>query len=68
MRYQLTYSTHASHNIRGAVSCCILGMTEEGYAAVAYGLERINSEVAAWMRRDLLPGGQFAQPPFEAMG
>lgn len=35
---------------------------------VAYGLERINAEVAAWMRGDILPGGKYAQPPFQAMG
>lgn len=36
--------------------------------AVSYGLERINAEVAAWMRGDILPGGKYAQPPFAAMG
>ncbi|GBF98464.1 ser thr phosphatase [Raphidocelis subcapitata] len=34
---------------------------------VAYGIERMNAEVAAWMRRDRTPDG-FASPPFLAMG
>jgi len=43
-------------------------------AHAAYGLERMNAEVAAWMRRDRLPAdeedeeGGFAAPPFLAMG
>jgi hypothetical protein len=38
-------------------------------AHVNYGLERMNAEVAAWMRRDALPDGEgFASPPFLAMG
>jgi hypothetical protein len=37
--------------------------------AVNYGLERMNSEVAAWMRRDKLPDDEgYATPPFLAMG
>lgn len=36
---------------------------------VNYGLERMNSEVAAWMRRDKLPDDDgYATPPFLAMG
>lgn len=34
---------------------------------VQYGIERMNSEVAAWMRRDKVEDG-FASPPFLAMG
>ncbi|KIZ02868.1 Uncharacterized protein MNEG_5094 [Monoraphidium neglectum] len=34
---------------------------------VAYGIDRINAEVAAWMRRDRVEDG-FAGPPFPAMG
>jgi hypothetical protein len=38
-------------------------------AAVTYGLERMNAEVAAWMRRDKLEDEEgFASPPFLAMG
>lgn len=38
-------------------------------AAVAYGVERMNGEVAAWMRRDKVEDGNgFASPPFPAMG
>lgn len=37
-------------------------------AHVNHGIERINAEVAAWMRRDPLPHGGFAPPPFVAMG
>ena len=33
-----------------------------------YGLERINAEVAAWMRGDRLSDGSRAPPPFLAMG
>lgn len=37
--------------------------------AVNYGLERMNAEVAAWMRRDKLMDEEgFATPPFLAMG
>ena len=37
--------------------------------AVAYGIERMNAEVAAWMRRDRSPDvNGFASPPFLAMG
>lgn len=35
---------------------------------VQHGIERINGEVAAWMRRDQLPSGGHAPPPFIAMG
>jgi len=35
---------------------------------VKYGLEKINAEVAAWMRADTVPEGGFAPPPFIAMG
>jgi hypothetical protein len=35
---------------------------------VQYGLERINAEVAAWMRGDRLIDGSRAPPPFLAMG
>eukprot|EP00879_Flechtneria_rotunda_P009469 GHRR01009912.1.p1 GENE.GHRR01009912.1~~GHRR01009912.1.p1 ORF type:complete len:207 (+),score=39.02 GHRR01009912.1:828-1448(+) len=36
---------------------------------VNYGLERMNAEVAAWMRRDKLPDEDgYATPPFLAMG
>jgi hypothetical protein len=35
---------------------------------VKHGIERINAEVAAWMRRDQLPSGGYAPPPFVAMG
>lgn len=35
---------------------------------VHHGIQRINSEVAAWMRRDRLPSGGHAPPPFIAMG
>jgi hypothetical protein len=37
---------------------------------VEYGIERMNAEVAAWMRRDRAPDddGGFASPPFLAMG
>lgn len=35
---------------------------------VQYGLERINAEVAAWMRGDRLSDGSRAPPPFLAMG
>ncbi|KAG2442518.1 hypothetical protein HXX76_002604 [Chlamydomonas incerta] len=35
---------------------------------VEYGIERLNSEVAAWMRGDDIPEGNKAQPPFLAMG
>ncbi|KIZ04329.1 Uncharacterized protein MNEG_3627 [Monoraphidium neglectum] len=34
---------------------------------VAYGIEKMNSEVAAWMRRDKVEDG-YASPPFLAMG
>ncbi|KAI8465678.1 MAG: protein ser/thr phosphatase [Monoraphidium minutum] len=34
---------------------------------VHYGIERMNAEVAAWMRRDRVEEG-FASPPFLAMG
>lgn len=34
----------------------------------AYGLERLNNEVSAWMRGDKLPDGGRAVPPFLAMG
>lgn len=33
-----------------------------------YGVERINAEVAAWMRADETESGGFAPPPFIAMG
>jgi hypothetical protein len=37
--------------------------------AVNYGLERMNIEVASWMRRDRLTDEEgFATPPFLAMG
>jgi hypothetical protein len=35
---------------------------------VNYGIERINAEVAAWMRRDKVLSGGHAPPPFIAMG
>lgn len=35
---------------------------------VKYGLERLNLEVAAWMRGDRGPDGEKAPPPFLAMG
>jgi hypothetical protein len=35
---------------------------------VKHGIQRINAEVAAWMRRDQLPSGGHAPPPFIAMG
>lgn len=35
---------------------------------VEYGIERINSEVAAWMRGDQLLDGSLAPPPFIALG
>lgn len=35
---------------------------------VQYGLERINAEVAAWMRGDRLSDGSRAPPPYLAMG
>lgn len=35
---------------------------------VQYGLERMNAEVAAWMRADSNEGGGTAAPPFIAMG
>ena len=37
-------------------------------AHVKHGIEQINAEVAAWMRRDQLPSGGHAPPPFIAMG
>ncbi len=36
--------------------------------AVEYGIERLNSEVAAWMRGDDIADGNKAHPPFLAMG
>ena len=36
--------------------------------SVAYGIERLNAEVAAWMRFDQAPNGGHAPPPFLAMG
>lgn len=36
--------------------------------AVKYGLERLNMEVAAWMRGDVAADGSLAPPPFLAMG
>lgn len=38
------------------------------FCAVTYGLERMNREVAAWMRGDLVGGSQYSQPPYIAMG
>lgn len=35
---------------------------------VEYGIERLNAEVAAWMRGDEQPDGTRASPPFLAMG
>lgn len=35
---------------------------------IKYGLEKINAEVAAWMRGDQMSDGGFAPPPFIAMG
>jgi len=35
--------------------------------SVQYGIEKMNAEVAAWMRRDKTEDG-FASPPFLAMG
>ncbi|KXZ56724.1 hypothetical protein GPECTOR_1g652 [Gonium pectorale] len=35
---------------------------------VEYGVERLNREVAAWMRGDETPDGQKSPPPFLAMG
>jgi hypothetical protein len=35
---------------------------------VKYGLERLNAEVAAWMRGDRMEDGSHARPPFYAMG
>lgn len=35
---------------------------------VKYGLEKINAEVAAWMRADKTEEGGYAPPPFIAMG
>ncbi|GLC38946.1 hypothetical protein PLESTB_000464400 [Pleodorina starrii] len=35
---------------------------------VEYGIERLNSEVAAWMRGDQQPDGSKCTPPFLAMG
>jgi len=35
---------------------------------VNYGLEKLNAEVAAWMRADRTPEGGKAAPPFLAMG
>lgn len=42
-------------------------MVEAG-DAVKYGLERLNMEVAAWMRGDVDEDGSLAPPPFLAMG
>jgi hypothetical protein len=36
--------------------------------AAEYGIERLNGEVAAWMRGDLQPDGTKSKPPFLAMG
>lgn len=36
--------------------------------AVAYGLERLNAEVSAWMRADKTTEGGNSAPPFLAMG
>lgn len=55
-------------DVCGCISVFLISTIHYGPAAVAYGLERINSEVAAWMRGDSLPDGKFAQPPFPAMG
>lgn len=33
-----------------------------------YGLEKLNAEVAAWMRADKTADGGKAVPPFLAMG
>lgn len=38
------------------------------YFAVNYGLERINTEMAAWMRADEDGDGSKATPPYIAMG
>ncbi|GIL72967.1 hypothetical protein Vretimale_4613 [Volvox reticuliferus] len=35
---------------------------------VEYGIERLNTEVAAWMRGDQQPDGNKCPPPFLAMG
>lgn len=35
---------------------------------VKYGLDRLNAEVAGWMRGDRMEDGQLAGPPFLAMG
>lgn len=35
---------------------------------VEYGVEKINEEVAAWMRGDELEDGTHAPPPFQALG
>lgn len=35
---------------------------------VKYGLERLNAEVASWMRGEVHPDGSHATPPFLAMG
>lgn len=37
-------------------------------AHVSYGLDKLNAEVAAWMRGDRMPDGGFAAPPYLAMG
>ena len=42
--------------------------THPPVCAVAYGLEKLNAEVAAWMRADKTPEGGRAAPPFLAMG
>jgi hypothetical protein len=34
------------------------------WRAVTYGLERLNAEVAAWMRGKLMPDGTKSLPPY----
>ena len=49
---------------------CLLrpGERAECACAVKYGLEKLNADVAAWMRGDSACDGSHAAPPYLAMG
>ncbi len=57
-----------SFSLRRPNSVCSLCACVVAAAAVAYGLEKLNKEVAAWMRGDKQADGSKAAPPFVAMG
>jgi len=57
-----------AHNVPSTMLGCSTPQSYPCLRAVNYGLEKLNAEVAAWMRADKTPEGGKAAPPFLAMG